>query len=68
MDRRQFLARGAGAAAALAALPHTSPAQAASAAPPPSAGDYARAIVIDALAPDGPWFDPKEAIAARSRR
>jgi hypothetical protein len=49
MDRRQFLARGAGAAAALAALPRTSSAQAVSAAPP-SAGDYARGIVIDALA------------------
>jgi membrane dipeptidase len=69
IDRRTFLRTGLaglGAATALSRLEGLPLLRAGEAggAPSPAPGLYARALAIDTLAPDGPDFDPREAISA----
>ncbi len=59
MNRRYFLVRGGQAAGLALFVPHL-----ARAGRTDPAGAYRRAIVMDSLAPDGPYFDANAAIAA----
>ena len=61
ISRRVLLGGGLGAAAAFSIPGGIARALAAGNAPPEV---YARSVVIDTLSPDGPYFDPKKAVAA----